>query len=193
MGSLVIEGGAPGTPVTVDGQAVGALPLPGPWTLPAGEHTVTIGSDERRVQVAAGQLAEVKLGKAAQGAGPKAAPIPAEPEIITRHIPGFPLAKAGYGVAGAGALALGLAVFFGLDADDLAGQARDLDRADPANTRADQHDLARQAEHSAFLANVLYGTGGVLLAGGAALILLGSDGPLAVAPSPGGVVVGGRF
>ncbi|MCA9542664.1 MAG: hypothetical protein KC620_27395, partial [Myxococcales bacterium] len=136
MGALVIEGGAPGTPVTVDGQPVGALPLPGPWTLPAGDHAVQVGDAQHRVKVSAGQRAELNLGGAKAAPGKPAAPVPVEPEVIVRHVPGFPLAKAGYGAAGLGVALLGAAVYFGLDADDLASQARDLDRRDPSVSRA---------------------------------------------------------
>lgn len=188
MGVLVIEGGAADTPVTIDGQAVGALPLPGPWTLPPGNHEVVVGGKKHTVKVTAGKEARLNVG--AKGA--RAAAL-AEQPVVYVHKPGFSLATAGYVAGGLGVAALGLGVYFGLDADDLAQQANDLDRRNPSNSRDDQDKLSSDAERSAFTANLLYGVGGVLVAGGAVMFLLSSDGPLSVAATPGGLVVGGRF
>jgi len=195
MGVLLVEGGEPGAAVSIDGQAVGALPLPGPWTLPAGAHTVLIGTSSHAVKVAAGAPSRLKLG-GARGGGTAAGA--ADQPVVVVGRPGFSLATAGYIAGGLGVVALGLGVYFGLDASDLADQAKALDRSDPAHTRAELDGLASDAEHQAFTANLLYGAGGVLLASGAALFLLSSDGPLsgapvAVTPAPGGLVVGGRF
>lgn len=187
MGVLVIEGGTADAPVTIDGQAVGGLPLPGPWTLPPGPHEITVGGQKHTVQVAAGQEAVLKLGgKGARGGA-------VDQQVIVVNKPGFSLTTAGYVAGGLGLVSLAVGVYFGLDADVKAQEASDLDRRNPANTRADQDALSADAERSAFTANLLYGVGGVLLAGGATMFLLSSDGPLKVAATPGGLVLGGSF
>ncbi|MCB9540563.1 MAG: PEGA domain-containing protein, partial [Myxococcales bacterium] len=42
MGTLLVDAGQDGVPVIVDGVDIGRTPLPGPWTLPPGPHTVVL-------------------------------------------------------------------------------------------------------------------------------------------------------
>lgn len=197
MGTLVIEA-ADGVEVRVDDAVIGQTPLPGPWTLGPGDHTVELrpasgAPTVRRISISAGELVTLDLGGAKADPEPVAkAPVPAE---VTAEPPppvtGFPLAIGGYIAAGLGVGAIGAGVGLGFAAEGHAAEARDLDRA--SHTRADQQALIDQADGAAFWANVSYGAGGVLLLGGAAMILLAGDGPLGVAPAPGGAVVEGRF
>lgn len=199
MGTLVIQA-ADGAEVRVDDSVIGITPLPGPWTLNPGEHVVEVkpASGEptvRRVTVGAGERAVIDLGgkKPASAAAKPKAPVPAAvtDAPVEPAGPGFSLATGGYIVAGVGAAGVGAGVALGLLADGYAADARDLDRA--TNDRADQQALVDQADSAAFWSNVAYGAGGVLFLGGAAMILLATDGPLGVAPAPGGAVVEGRF
>lgn len=198
MGTLIIEA-EDGTEVRVDDAVIGKTPLPGPWTLSPGTHTVELrpasgAPTVKQITVEGGQRVEIALG------GEKPAEKPVEPEKVPAEAlatppppagPGFSLAMGGYIAAGLGLAVVGTGAVLGLQADGLAAEARDLDRA--SNDRADQQDLVDQADGAAFWANVSYGAGGVLLLSGAAMILLASDGPLSVAPAPGGAVVEGRF
>ncbi len=201
MGTLQLDAARDGVPVIVDGVDIGRTPLPGPWTLPPGPHTVVLrpegaSPEKYEVQIPAG--GEVRLEVLTQAAAP--APVVApEPAVEVVHTgPGFSLATAGYVAAGIGVAALGAGVYLGLDAQSTADEAADLDRRDPRNSRADLEALADDADAAALWANVAYGVGGVALLGGAAMILLASDGPLSrapvrVTPLPAGAAVGGSF
>lgn len=203
MGTLVIEA-ADGIEVRLDDAAIGQTPLPGPWTLPAGEHIVELrpASGEptvRRVTIVAGRREVIRLAGAPAPVEAPAAPVaPDPPPAAVSDVagPGFSLATGGYVAAGLGVLGVGAGVALGLLADGYAADARDLDRA--SKTRADQQGLVDQADAAAFGANVAFGAGGLLLVGGVAMLLLASDGPLGdgpvtVAPTAGGAVIEGRF
>ena len=161
-GTVLIEGAPDGSAVLIDGQSVGETPLPGPWTLPVGEHQVKIGDRAQQVTVAAGAQVAVNYAAKAAVAPPAAAPADR-----------FAVVTAGYVGAGLGALAVGAGLFFGLsEADDVS-----------------------EEEANAVFAKIGYGIGGVLLAGGAAMIIWGDDGAssVGVAPTLNGAVIGGRF
>jgi hypothetical protein len=201
MGTLLIEAGRDGVPVIVDGADIGRTPLPGPWTLPPGPHTVVLrpegaSPEKHDVQIPVG--GEVRLEVLTAPVAPAAVVAP-EPAVEVVHTgPGFSLANAGYVAAGVGVAALGAGVFLGLDAQSKADEAADLDRRDPGNSRADLEALADDADASALWANVAYGVGGVALLGGAAMIVFASDGPLSrapvrVTPLPAGAALGGTF
>lgn len=205
-GTLVIDSAA-GLQVRIDDEVIGSTPLPGPWTLEPGEHVVELrpatgAPTVRNITVAAGQRVTLELrgpepaDPAPQSAKPApkpAAPVPDEAlaEAPPPAGPGFSLATGGYVAAGLGLAGVGAGVFLGLTADGHAADARDLDRA--SHDRRDLQDLVDQADSAAFWANVSYGAGGVLLLGGAAMILLATDGPLGIAPTPGGAMIEGRF
>ncbi len=199
-GTLSLHTGAIGAPVLIDGQAVGTAPLPGPWTLSVGQHTIEVrppnaSAEKVTVSIVAGQEAEVELLK-------QAATVPAEAalegprERIVHTGPGFSLATAGYITAGVGLAAGVTASLFGLSANKKASDARGLDKADPASARTDQLALVRDADRAALICNVGLGVGGVLLLSGVSMVLLASDGPigaLSLAPAPTGFSVGGTF
>lgn len=203
MGTVRLEGGPVGVPVFIDGEAAGISPLPGPWTLTAGAHSVELrpaGASPivRAVQVEAGREVRVVLG-AVSAARPQLV----EPEGAADGVasggaagPGFSLATAGYVTAGVGLAAVGAGVALGLMADGLAADA--LAVQPPEGTRAEQMKLVDDADAAAFWANVAYGAGGVLVVSGVAMALLASDGPLgdapvSVVPTAGGAVVVGSF
>jgi hypothetical protein len=201
-GTLRLNTGARGAPVYIDGVLAGVAPLPGPWTLPAGEHTVELRPKgtapvSARFAVVAGKEAAVELLPAAtpevtEGLDPASA---GRTRVIYSG-PGFSLATAGYVTAGVGVASGVLAVLFGLQAESKAEEARGLDKSDPALTRATELALVEDADRSAFLANLTRGLGVVAGVAGLSMVFLASDGPLgglSFSPTPGGAAVGGRF
>lgn len=202
-GTLRLEVGVAGAPVQIDGKPVGVTPLPGPWALSPGAHTLSVTPTDGpgqtvKFQIIAGKQTALKLLTQRPAPPKPKVEAPAAPaRKVVQTGAGFPVARAGYVTAGVGVAALGAAVFFGLQADDAAAQARDLDRRDPANRRADLQALVDDADQAAFTANLLYGVGGVALLTGAAMALWGADGLLSggvtVVPAAGGAGLAGRF
>jgi hypothetical protein len=201
-GTLRLSTGARGAPVYIDGVLAGVAPLPGPWTLPPGEHTVELRPKGKapvsaRFAVSAGQEAAIELLPAATPEVTES--LDAAAAGRTRVIysgPGFSLATAGYVTAGVGVASGALAVLFGLQAESKAEEARGLDKSNPAFSRATELALIDDADRAAFLANLTMGVGIVAGVAGLSMVFLASDGPLgglSVAPAPGGAVVGGRF
>lgn len=180
MGTLLLESGATGADVAIDGIVVGQVPLPGPWTLPPGPHTIEVrpaGGEKAKakVDVTAGQATTVKLLEK----GEAAAVVVPERQVIVKPVgPGFSLAMAGYVTAGVGLVAVGAGVFFGLDASSSADDANAYATDDPDNDRAGLQALVDDSQQSAFRANLAWGVGGVALLAGAAMVVLASDGPL---------------
>lgn len=170
-GTLLIEGAPSGSTVTVDGKSIGETPLPGPWTLPAGEHEVKVGARAQTVTVTAGGLAKISYD--APPATPKA-PVPDAVSAAAAPRDKFPVVTAGYVGAGAGIVAIGAGAFFAVsEADDVS-----------------------EEEANAVFANIGFGIGGVLLAGGAAMIIWGDDSApttVGVQPTLNGAVIGGSF
>lgn len=200
MGTLIVESGVDGAVVRIDDVEVGRTPLPGPWTLTPGEHTIEVRPEDgapivRSFTIAAGQptVLQVLGGTAARTPVPDTPTVEAPaPEALGAAGPGFDLATGGYIAAGLGVAVVGAGVALGLMADSAA------DDAFAATSRADQQTRIDTADAMAFGANVSYGAGGLLLLGGVAMIVLAADGPLgdapvSVAPTPGGMVLGGRF
>lgn len=201
MGTVRLVGAGAGVPIFIDGKPAGETPLPGPWTLPAGAHTIELrpaGGQPvtREVQVVAGQEAQVVLGsvRAAPPPSPRGEDPPAVDAVSSG--PPFSLATAGYITAGVGLAAIGAGVALGLAADGAAEDAFAV--APPDGTRAEQQARVDDADAMAFWANVAYGAGGVLLVGGAAMALLASDGPLgddtmSLVPTGQGAALVGAF
>ncbi len=177
MGTLELESGATGAEVAIDGVVVGVVPLPGPWTLPPGPHRVEVrpANGERakaKVDITAGEVSRLTLLERVE----EVVVAPERPVIERPVGPGFSLSTAGYVSAGMGLAALGAGVFFGLDANARATDARDYGTGDPEHDRAGLQALIDEAEQSAFYANLSFGVGGVALLAGAAMVALASDG-----------------
>jgi len=105
----------------------------------------------------------------------------------------------GFGVLGAGAVAAGVGVFLGLQANEarakVAAATRDeLGRITSLSQR-DAMALEASSRANATTANVLFGVGGALAAAGVVLIILGPSGEptVALSPMPGGVLLTGAF
>lgn len=198
-GTLKLQTGSRGAQVLIDGAVVGLAPLPGPWTLPPGDHTVELRPTGKPAvkaafTVAAGNEAVVELLPEVVEAE-VVAPV-AGPQRVVYSGPGFSLARAGYITAGVGVASGALAVLFGLQAQSKADEANGLDHTDPTVTRADERRLADDADRAALLCNVTLGVGVVAVAAGVSMVLLASDGPLSsvsLSPAPGGAVIGGAF
>jgi hypothetical protein len=178
MGTLILKSGATGADVAIDGVVIGAVPLPGPWTLPPGPHKVEVrpASGEpakAAVEITAGEATTLKLFE-------KAEAVVVVPERVVTEKPvgpGFSMATAGYVTAGVGLALVGAGVFFGLDASSTADDANAYDTANPEHTRAGLQALVDDSEQSAFQANVALGIGGAAMLAGAAMLWLASDGP----------------
>ncbi len=197
-GTLVIDTPVEGAEVQIDGVLAGVTPLPGPWTLPAGAHTVSVTAPGQppktfSVTIQAGKQSKVAVLQPAEAP----APVAAVEQRVVHTGPGFSLSTAGYVTAGIGLAAIGAGVYFGLSADDSASQARALSPQDPGATRAGQQGLIDDADRAAFTANLLYGVGGAAVLAGAALALWAPDGLLAsgvtVSPTLQGAALVGRF
>ncbi len=105
----------------------------------------------------------------------------------------------GFVVLGAGAVAAGVGVFLGLQANEarakVTGATRDELGRITSLTQRDATALETTARANAATANVLFGVGGALAAAGVVLVILGpSEAPsVALSPVPGGVVLTGAF
>ena len=105
----------------------------------------------------------------------------------------------GIAVLGAGAVAAGVGLIFGIQAHDartkVAAATRDELGRVASLTQRDAVALETSARTQAATANVLFGVGGALAAAGVVLIILGPSGEpaLALSPVPGGAVVVGSF
>lgn len=199
-GTFRLDTGARGAAVLIDGKPAGLAPLPGPWTLTAGPHTVEITPKGRpsvkaSFTVVAGKEARVELLPVDPNAV-ETGPALAGHQRVVYSGPGFSLATAGYITAGVGVASGALAVLFGLQANSKADEADTLDKSDPTLSRADQLHLMDESDRAALLCNVTMGLGIVAGVAGASMILLASDGPLggiSFAPTPSGATFGGRF
>jgi hypothetical protein len=153
--------------------------------------------DKNRVLAVAGSAAEPHVSKRA----------PANYEPTDPDMPGARKAApsdsgpvlryAAYGLAGAGVLAIGGGVLFGLQSSSARAQIDSASRDDAGRvnglTRVQALDLQGKAIQSATLANVCY-VGGLALAGaGVGLYLMTGDEKVALLPAPGGVVLTGVF
>jgi tetratricopeptide (TPR) repeat protein len=130
--------------------------------------------------------------------------LPSEPPHRDDPGPWTPKRKLGVGLAAGGAVALGLGVLFGVQANGLKDDAAQLcpDPSTPCDRAADANALSDRADTRALLANVSVGVGAALVVGGAVLWFLGAPSPgdgehaalvPSIAPTSVGVVWSGRF
>ena len=104
LGRVELLGGPPGADVSVDGRAIGRLPLPGPVSVEVGQRTVDVradgqGSFQQRVVVVAGRTTRVQVQM--QAGAPGVAPRQASASRDDNLLIGMGV---GYGVGGVGLL-----------------------------------------------------------------------------------------
>ncbi|MBL8920124.1 MAG: hypothetical protein JNJ54_14760 [Myxococcaceae bacterium] len=111
-----------------------------------------------------------------------------------------PLRPVGYALFGAGVVAAGVGVVFGVLANGararVTGATQDGQGLITSLTQRQAQTLEQQARSQAVLANVLFGVGGALAAAGVVLFFVGaptSEAPVSLTIAPGGVVVTGAF
>jgi len=164
---------------------------PGTAKLPPGLHLLRFELEgrppvERSVHLAEGAdvPVEVKFAKPAVAApAPPPAPAPA-PERAAWRTP------VAIGLMGAGAVGLGLGVISSMRMSDT------IDEAGEPITAARYDELNSEFESQQTWAVVGFAAGGALVAGGVTLLLWPDDeapAAAALAPTPGGVVLAGRF
>lgn len=125
-----------------------------------------------------------------------------EPAVVIGEAPrssGW-MRPTGYGLLGAGVVAAGVGVVFGLMANGARSTVLNADKnANGLVTGVTQREAAaleQQAQTNALLANVLWGVGGALAATGVLFVVFGgadSAPSVALAPAPGGVSLWGHF
>jgi hypothetical protein len=177
-GLIQFTGVEVGALVLVDGQPVGDAGIRYGWWVREGEHEAALpDGPSKQVTVAKGATVLVELLR------PKERP---------SKLPGALTLGLGAGVAIAGGVLLGLG----------SGAASDVTDAAPATPWTDVKDSYDKAEAWPTTGGVLLGVGGAAVIVGAALLIsaASSDEPagegaveLTIAPTTGGVVLGGRF
>lgn len=208
VGDLTVEGGVPGAEVIIGGQAVGVLPLDAPVRVVAGSVAVEVRAsgyerfiDTVQVRGGGGATVHAELVRSARRVDPIE-----EPHDVPRRTdegadrastPGWVL-PAGIALAGAGVL--GIAIGSGLMSvrEDRAQQRLTCSDSEPDCRAA--HGAALEAEAGGIASFVI---GGALVAGGAAVLVLGMTGALGrededrahvrCAPGPLSIACTGRF
>ncbi len=174
VGSVLLVIAEKGAEVKVDGKVVGRTPLEGPLRLRQGPHTVTVSKPgfapvEKQIEVKAGgdqrvsiDLSGEDVGALDGGGGPSVGG--------SGGGPGFwP-----WVVVGAGAAAIGGAVFTGLSAQSLHDQLADKE----ANGELLAESDIDTGNSLVLTTNVLYGVGAAAIVGGLAWWYFGNDDPL---------------
>lgn len=122
------------------------------------------------------------------------------PEVAKPAGGGAWMRPVGFSLLGAGVVAGGVGVVFGLLANG--ARAKVLDAQQDANglvtgvTQREAAALEQQARTNAIVANVLFGAGAALAATGLVFVLLGGGqdaAPVSFVPGPGGLLVSGSF
>ncbi|MEZ4258770.1 MAG: hypothetical protein R3B36_06865 [Polyangiaceae bacterium] len=199
--------GTPGLEVRVDGVVVPREAFAAPvFCRRAGEHTLEVRADGREpnvVRVGDRTLVAVVLGPAtAAPQGPAVAPPPGDTD---RAPPTYWTGQRvlGAGVAGLGAIALGVGAVLGVSTLAKDSEITDKQRTAPPEAQQGLRDERRDLKDGPALASTIsFIAGGALLAGGAALFFTAPSGSsrgdaVRFAPyaSPGGAGMGvsGRF
>jgi hypothetical protein len=194
--ATVVVAGPDGTRVMLDDHV--QLAVPARLHATPGDHTLSIeqpgGAGERRALKLEKGVLEIDLQKAeskeaAASPPPKTAPVVlAEPRKVAIKVeePRSPWLTVGWAATGAGLAALGGAVLLGMSAED----AEESFKASPTR---ESFDHAKALETRT---NVMLVVGGVLTAGGVALVVYESSKPkeqIALKGTIGGIFAEGRF
>ena len=182
--TLEILGRAPGSPLSIDGQPTGTLPLMGPWSIPEGQRRIEIIRDGTletyEIQAKAGEpyVLDIRNGGAVALPEVGSTPLePASPEVGVRdplpHRPELAWNTAGWSIAGAGAFVATLGIVYWVDAVDTAQAAGDLDRANDNQVRFDH--LVDHASGAVTASTVAASLGMTLVLGGLSLALFSEE------------------
>lgn len=208
LGFVSVTSTVAGAELTLDDRDPQKLPLEKPIRLLAGKHTIKVRAPEhtdatQEVTIEPGKTAEVKLSpvpipKKVEPPPPPPKPKPPPPPpkgwIPMQFVIGAGAAGAGL-VLAAGAIATGAGALHLTDQvnNDIKlhkqGYGENCDRYPSLvdQCRFDRYVINYDSDRANTLANISLGTGiagGVLLAGGATLILFSPQGPLGPKPAP---------
>lgn len=174
-----------------------------------GSHTFVFVTRDGRVE----QVVAVKEGAKSQPiavtigspAGPKVEPTDNKVETTESPRETSTLRYLGYGTAGVGVVGIGLGIIFGLQASSKLSDSKN----DPTGAGCDTNDFCgatgkqarSDAQSAATISTIGFVAGGVLLAGGITMIIVGGSNPKSttakIAPmvgaNGGGMMLGGRF
>ncbi len=125
-------------------------------------------------------------------------PPPPPPPEVAQPAGGAWMRPTGIGLLAAGGVALGVGALMGLQANDahnkVKNAARDANNNIIGITQREAAQLDAAERSNATVANVLFGTAAALAGTGLAFVILGGPSDdVTLTPSPGGVVVSGRF
>lgn len=170
-------------------QGVARTPVPGP----SASWWAEALSDRKGVLLT--------LDARVDGRGPGEAVVATSPEVVTQALSGGGAWRRPLGGAllGAGAVAAGIGVAFGVLSSGARAQVTGATRDDEGRvtslTQRQAAELEAQSRSQATVANVLFVSGGVLAAAGVVFIVIGPDAaPVAsLTPAAGGVVLSGSF
>jgi hypothetical protein len=182
-------------------QTVDAPLTAGKATVPVGKSAVSWWAEllsERK-----GVLVEVGSASAPRKDSAVAAPVAvaAAPVVETPSgpVPGGWRRPTGVVLLGAGVVAAGVGVVFGVQSSGSRSQVTNATRDELGRvtglTQSQAAALETNARTQATVANVLFGVGGAFAAAGVVLVVLGpaSEPVVSLSPAPGGVVVAGSF
>lgn len=222
LGSLRVESATPGATLSIDGRAVGALPMGEAARVGEGSVVVEVRApghrdDRREVTIAAGETVRlvVQLAPQAEPGGAAAAPLavrPAGEPVVARRdlrlLPSRELPSPGGVTRALAWVSLGVAAASGVGgviamvlrdgaAERWNDDARCLSGGRTREERCGDERRAVATTHDLMVAG--YVAGGVLSVGAAVLFLASPSRERAAEPrvsfgiGPGGVAVGGRF
>lgn len=195
VGTVVLTCDVDGADISVDGRSYGPTPTRGPLRLDPGPHQIVVEKAPaapftRKVELAAGQrlTVEVALASHASTSPIVVTPVPAAPESTVPPVPDAPPApthswkwKAGWGLAAGGVALLGFGLVERMAANS---KFREFNRTEGTLSPCDPDGRTREhggapcgellsaGNSLATKATIGFVAGGVLAAGGAALLVL---------------------
>ena len=177
MSIVHINSDIKGAMVWIDARRIGKIPLPGPWTVPAGRHVIKVAqgkwSKVTTLNMKAGRVYKADLY---QQEHPIEEPPEVKIKVKTLHPgAGFKLPTAGYLLISTGLATLGYAVYEHLDAQSLRDTSHSLDDdKDQKKRLAIMNDVDTQILRS----RIAYGLAGLSIISGIAYTLWGRGGLL---------------